>query len=294
MDPCIGDLMVFRKMNRSWTITRSLFFISLIMGCLLAGGNSSFASEPPPDGQPESVAVRVYLTEEALPSDDPNSATWNGVAASEFNLAPQVHWPDRLQEATVKSLKVRGLHDGENIAILVEYQDPSEDQADAAALEFMVGDKMAHFAHGQEMLQVEGGPVNIWYWKKESGQATDMSAKGFKTLRPQDQQDVSAKGVWQDGTWKVVFSRPLKTADEQDVQIEPGIWKSVAFAFWDGKLVDGVVKEKGSQKAVSSWWYIRAEPAPDNSIYGYVILGLLIAVAFELVFVRKIRRGRTA
>ena len=286
--------MVFRKMKRSLAIIQSLLVILVTVGSLISVGGSAVASEPPPDGQPESVAVRVYLTEDALPSDDPNSAMWDAVAASEFNLAPQVHWPDRLQEATVKSLKVRGLHDGQNIAILVEYQDPTEDPADAAALEFMVGDSMAHFAHGQEMLQVEGGPVNIWYWKKESGQATDMSAKGFKTLRPQDQQDVSAKGVWQDGTWKVVFSRPLKTADEQDVQIEPGIWKNVAFAFWDGKLIEGVVKEKGSQKAVSSWWYIRAEPAPDNSVYGYVILGLLIAAAFEFVLVRKIRRGRTA
>ena len=285
--------MVITKMKISLAVTQTAFLISIIFGALSVGG-PAYSSEPPADGQPESVAVRVYLTEDALPADDPSSAAWDDVAVSEFNLAPQVHWPDRLQEATVKSLKVRGLHDGQKIAILVEYQDPTEDPADAAALEFMVGEKMAHFAHGQEMLQVEGGPVNIWYWKKESGKATDMSAKGFKTLRPQDQQDVSATGVWQDGTWKVVFSRPLKTADEQDVQIEPGVWTNVAFAFWDGKLVEGVVKEKGSQKAVSSWWYIRAEPPPDNSIYGYVILGLLIAVAFELVFVRKIRKGKTA
>ena len=285
--------MVITKMKTFVVFSRIALLISIIFVGLFVG-TSAFSSEPPAEGQPESVSVRVYLTEDALPTDDPNSPTWDAIAVSEFNLAPQVHWPDRLQNATVKSVKVRGLHDGENIAILVEYQDPSEDAADAAALEFMVGDKMAHFAHGQEMLQVEGGPVNIWYWKKENGKATDMSAKGFKTLRPQEKQDVSATGVWQDGTWKVVFSRPLKTADEQDVQIEPGVWTNVAFAFWDGKLVDGVVAEKGSQKAVSSWWYIRAEPSPDNSIYGYVILGLLIAAAFELVLVRKIRKGRTA
>ena len=216
----------------------------------------------------------MYLTEGALPSDDPHSAVWDSAAPSEFKLAPQVHWPDRIQEATVKSVKVRGLHNGQDVAILVEYQDPTEDAADAAALEFMVGDKKAHFAHGQELLQVEGGPVNIWYWKKANGKGTDMSAKGFKTLRPQDQQDVSATGAWQDGTWKVVFSRPLETGDEHDVQINPGEWISVAFAFWDGQIVDGAIKEQGSQKAVSSWWYIRAEPQPDNSIYGYVVLGI--------------------
>lgn len=252
------------------------------------------ASGPPPAGETGSVAVRLYLIEGALPADDPNAAAWNSIQPSEFKLAPQVHWPDRIQEVTVQSVRVRGMHNGRDLAVMLEYDDPSEDAADAAALEFMVGDKKAHFAHGQEMLQVEGGPVNIWYWKKENGRATDMSAKGFQTLRAQERQDVSATGAWRDGTWRVVFSRPLQTGDEADVQITPGEWRNVAFAFWDGQLVDGVEKEKGSQKAVSSWWYIRAEPPPDNSIYGYVVLGVAIAAGFEFFLVRKIRKGNQA
>lgn len=272
-----------------------LMTLSLIW---IVGSSGARASEPPSDGGSGSVSVRMYLSDGALPSTDPMDSAWNSVPASEFKLAPQVHWQDRIQETTVKSVTVRGLHNGEEMAMLVEYQDPTESPADAAALEFMVGDKKAHFAHGQEMLQVEGGPVNIWYWKKENEKALDMSAKGFKTLRPQSDQhqDVSASGVWQDGTWRVVFSRPLKTGEEQndqDVQIEPGVWTSVAFAFWDGEIVDGSVKEQGSQKAVSSWWYLRAEPPPDNSIYGYVVLGLVIAVAFEIVLVRKLRKGQS-
>ena len=284
----------YKNMRSMFTKGRISISLIVIFGSLIFGVSSGFASDPPPEGEPASVSVRVYLTEGSVPADDPNASAWDSVAASEFNLAPQVHWPDRIQDATVKSVKVRGLHDEQTIAILVEYQDPTEDPADAAALEFMVGDKMAHFAHGQEMLQVEGGPVNIWYWKNEQGKATDMSAKGFKTLRPQAQQDVSAKGSWQDGTWRVVFSRPLRTGDEHDIQINPGTWTNVAFAFWDGKLIEGAVKEKGSQKAVSSWWYIRAEPAPDNSIFGYVALGLLIAAAFEFFLVRKLRKGQPA
>lgn len=261
----------------------------------MLGYTLGLASEPPPPEEAGgSVSVRLYQVEGSLPTDDPNSAQWNSVPESEFKLAPQVHWPDRIQEVTVKLVKVKGLHDGQDMAILVEYKDPTEDPKDAAAVEFMVGDKKAHFAHGQEMLQVEGGPVNIWYWKKENGKALDMSAKGFKTLTTQEKQDVKATGAWEDGSWKVVFSRALKTEDEQDVQIEPGEWRSVAFAFWDGIVVDGLVKEKGSQKAVSSWWSIRAEPSADNSIYGWVILGLALAAGFEFVVVRKLRKGQSA
>jgi len=268
--------------------------ISTIMLLGLVNVAVGFASDPPPPGDTGSVSLRLYQVEGNVPAEDPNSSVWASIPGSEFKLAPQVHWPPRIQEVTVKSVKVKGVHNGQELAILVEYNDPTEDAADAAALEFMVGDKQAHFAHGQEMLQVEGGPVNIWYWKKETGKAVDMSAKGFKNLRPQENQNVQATGVWENGTWKVVFSRSLKTEDAQDVQIEPGEWRSVAFAFWDGEIVDGIVKEKGSQKAVSSWWYIRAEPSADNSIYVWVLFGLALAAAFELVIVRKLRKGQSA
>jgi DMSO reductase family type II enzyme heme b subunit len=272
---------------------RILGAIWLIWLSGVLGFSAVLASEPPASGEIGSVSVRLYQLEGSLPSDDPTSSQWDSVPGSEFNLAPQVHWPPRIQEVTVKSVKVKGVHNGHELAILVDYEDPTEDVADAAALEFMVGDKMAHFAHGQEMMQVEGGPVNIWFWKNEQGQAVDMSAKGFATLQAQPTQDVQAKGIWQNGRWKIVFSRLLNTGDIQDVQIEPGEWRSVAFAIWNGAIVDGLVKEKGGQKAVSSWWYIRAEPSADNSIYGWVVLGIALAAGFELVIVRKLRKGQS-
>ncbi|RMH06689.1 MAG: hypothetical protein D6704_06595 [Nitrospirae bacterium] len=280
------------RKTEGYMVHRRLLGI-LITAAIVAGhGLPAWGGDPDPEKKEASVAVRLYLSDGPLPTDDPFAPTWDTVPASEFQLAPQVHWPQRIQEVTVKSVKVRGLHNGQELAILLEYQDPTEDDADAAALEFMVGDKKSHFAHAQEMLQVEGGEVNIWYWKNSQGSAVDMNAKGFKTLHAQKHQDVSATGAWRDGTWRVIFSRPLQTSDEHDVQIIPGKWTNVAFAFWDGQLLpDGSVKEKGSQKAVSSWWYIRAEPPPDNSIYGYVVLGIAIAAAFEFFLIRKLRRG---
>ncbi len=107
----------------------------------------------------ESVAVRAALVK-SVP-DDPAAAAWSSAAPAKFPLSPQVHWPTRIQEVTAKDVTVRGLNDGKQVAILLEYEDPTEDADDAAAVEFMAGDKKAHFAHGQPMAQVEGGPVNI-------------------------------------------------------------------------------------------------------------------------------------
>ena len=255
---------------------------------LAAGTAHSFAQE--------SVAVRAVMIKDALPIDDPNAAVWTSAPQAQFPLSPQVHWQNRIQEVTVKDLKARALHDGKQVAVLLEYADPTEDPADAAALEFMVGDKKAHFAHGQPMAQVEGGPVNIWFWRNKDGKGVDMSAKGFGTLKTQAHQDVTAKGAYGNGTWKVIFSRNLTTDHpDEDMQLKPGEFINIAFAVWDGRK-DGAgdLVEKGSQKAVSSWWYFRAEAPPDYSGYFYGALAIGLALVFQFVLIRKLKKGQSA
>lgn len=270
----------------------SSWFFGVVAGAILAASlvapGHGFAQE--------SVAVRAVMVKGGVPGEDPSAAAWNTVPVSEFPLSPQVHWPTRIGEVTVQSVKVRALHDGQQLAIMLEYADPSEDPDDAAALEFMVGDKKAHFAHGQPMAQVEGGPVNIWYWKNKEAKVLDMNAKGFGTLKVQDQQDVKGKGVYQNGTWKVVFTRSLTTGDvDHDTQFKPGEFINIAFAIWDGKkLESGDLKERGSQKAVSSWWYFRAEPPSDYSGYFYAALAIGLAAGVQFVIIRKLRKGASA
>ena len=250
----------------------------------------------PPESTLQSVSVSAPLVKGALPADDPNAAVWSSATMARFPMSPQVHWPTRILEATVKDLNVRALHDGTNISILLEYADPTEDPDDAAAIEFMVGDKKAHFAHGQPMAQVEGGPVNIWYWKNKDNKGVDMNAKGFGTIKVQTHQDVKAKGAYSNGTWKVVFTRPLSTEHpEEDTQIKTGGFINIAFAVWDGKKdASGELKEKGSQKAVTAWWNFRAEAPPDYSTYYYAAIAVGVALGFQFVLIRKLKKGHSA
>jgi DMSO reductase family type II enzyme heme b subunit len=262
--------------------------IGVLTAIMVGGVTIGFAQE--------SVSVRATLMTGGVPVDDPNAAAWSSAPPATFPMSPQVHWQNRIQEVTVKDVIVRALHDGKQVAVLVEYADPTQDPDDAAALEFMVGDKKAHFAHGQPMLQVEGGPVNIWFWKNKTAKAVDMNAKGFGTLKAQEHQDVKAKGIYSNGTWKVVFSRDLSTGHaEEDVQITPGQFISIAFAVWDGRK-DGAgdLVEKGSQKAVSSWWYFRADAPPDYSGYMYAAIAAALALGFQFVLIRKLKKGQSA
>jgi DMSO reductase family type II enzyme heme b subunit len=273
----------------------------LAMGCLMAQSVSAEEkakpTTPAADSTMASSSFSAPLVKGTLPVDDPTAAVWNSAPSATFPMSPQVHWPTRNLEATVKDLVVRGLHDGTNVAILLEYADPTEDPDDSAAIEFMVGDKKAHFAHGQPMAQVEGGPVNIWYWKNKDGKGVDMNAKGFGTLKIQTHQDVKAKGAYANGRWKVVFTRPLATEHpEEDTQISTAGFINIAFAVWDGKKdpSSGDLKEKGSQKAVSSWWYFRAEAPPDYTGYYYAAIAVCLALGFQFVLIRKLKKGQSA
>ena len=273
----------------------------LAMGFLMAQSVSAEEKAKPtaPAADPtvQSSSISAPLVKGTLPGDDPNAAVWSSAPSATFPMSPQVHWPTRNLEATVKDMIVRGLHDGTNVAILLEYADPTEDPDDAAAVQFMVGDKKAHFAHGQPMAQVEGGPVNIWYWKNKDGKGVDMNAKGFGTLKIQTHQDVKAKGSYANGRWKVVFTRPLATEHpDEDTQIATAGFINIGFAAWDGKKdpSSGELKEKGSQKAVSSWWYFRAEAPPDYTGYYYAAIAVVLALGFQFVLIRKLKKGDSA
>jgi DMSO reductase family type II enzyme heme b subunit len=271
----------------------------LTMGLLVVQPVSAEEKAPAsaePGLSSESNAVSAPLVKGGLPADDPTAAVWNSAPQARFPMSPQVHWPNRILDATVKDLSVRALHDGTNLAILLEYADPTEDADDSAAVEFMVGDKKAHFAHGQPMAQVEGGPVNIWFWRNKDAKGVDMNAMGFGTLKVQEHQDVKAKGMYANGTWKVVFTRPLVTEHpDEDTQIPTGGFINIAFAVWDGKKdVSGSVKEKGSQKAVSSWWNFRAEAPPNYTGYYYAAIAVGLALGFQFVLIRNLKKGHRA
>lgn len=71
---------------------------------------------------------------------------------------------------------------------------------------------------------------------------------GSLTFRPKASQVVKAKAAWSDGTWSVVFYRPLNVVDGEDVTLASGDRVSIAFALWDGEMHD-----RAAQKKISIW-----------------------------------------
>jgi cytochrome b558/566 subunit A len=101
---------------------------------------------------------------------------------------------------------------------------------------------------------------NLFAATSLSSPVEDINAGGFGTLtaQPSDEQNVQGLGVWKDGTWLVIFSRDLASAEKDDVSFASGKSYSVAFAIWDGS--NG---ERNGQKSTSQWITLQLRDAPQ-------------------------------
>lgn len=147
------------------------------------------------------------------------------------------------------------------------------------------------------------GSVNLWSWKahwqegfgaiaeapeSEPGVATELNAKGFKniTVQPPESQNITGKGVYQNGRWKTVLKRTLTTEDVKgDIQFEVGRLIPVAFAIWDGSNSD-----VGGQKSVSSWYYVSLEKPVPKTVFVYVLVAIVMGASVEMWFIARLRR----
>lgn len=78
----------------------------------------------------------------------------------------------------------------------------------------------------------------------------DLSAQGFGTLKahPVFDNEIQAKGVYDFGTYRVVFRRSLDGDSKNAVRFTPGEIISVAFAIWNGSAGD-----RDGKKSVTIW-----------------------------------------
>ena len=85
----------------------------------------------------------------------------------------------------------------------------------------------------------------------------DANARGFGALKSQPPagQNVQGKGIWRDGSWSVIFVRPLKSKDPDDVKLTVGKPVPIAFAVWDGQN-----RDRNGRKVVSNWHKLVLEP----------------------------------
>jgi DMSO reductase family type II enzyme heme b subunit len=83
------------------------------------------------------------------------------------------------------------------------------------------------------------------------GRATpvlDQMAEGWGTMTVKPDQHALGKGIWKNGVWRVVITRPMVSDDLNAPRLLPGDRTVAAFAVWDGGN-----REVGARKAWASW-----------------------------------------
>jgi hypothetical protein len=77
----------------------------------------------------------------------------------------------------------------------------------------------------------------------------ELSSQGPGTITFKNTENTSGVAEYKNGKWSVVFRRPFIVKDTQSVQFKPGQRMPLAFAVWEGTLM-----ESGGRKAVSPAW----------------------------------------
>jgi DMSO reductase family type II enzyme heme b subunit len=165
---------------------------------------------------------------------------------------------------------------------------------DAALIQFPV--KLTGSSEKPHFFLGDGShPVNLWYWmadKNEDSQANpveDQNANGYKSPaknQPPDSQDVTGRGQFSNGRWRLVMKRALTTKDAtNDIQLERGKLIPIAFHVWDGS--NG---ETGLQRSISSWTFFLLEEPTPLSVYVYTTAGIILAAGLEFWAIRRVRR----
>jgi hypothetical protein len=257
-----------------------LFLFILVVAGVLVGFGVPLVSS-------EGMIIRTRLVEGEVPTG-PEDAAWAKVSPMTLPLSGQVITRPVWPEPTARALTVRSLHNGTEIAFLLEWQDNTKNDRltpgtfrDGVAIGLPLGDAPAFFCMGQL-----DHYINIWHWKadwqsdidrraaKTSEKARDgvrtfeviprrvssvedLIGGGFSTLTTKEKQGrVQGQAAWKDGVWHVVMRRPLVSEEpENEAKLIPGRVQTVSFAVWNGEN-----KERNGQKSVAPWFQLVIDP----------------------------------
>jgi len=256
----------------------------------------------------ENTVVKAARIDGATP-DAPDDPRWSAAQPSSFYLVPQIIAEQRFFTPSIDSITVRALYSEDELAILLEWDDrtksiPGDERAAKIADPELSPDAVAVQLPIAGLGQVEKPyfgmgdpthPVNIWHWKSgttEQAESIDLlNAKGFADVTNRDAAaaGIAAKGSYDEGTWRVVMTRPRTTGTpESDLQFEVGKFTPIAFAAWDGSN-----SEQGSRHTMTTWYWLLLTPKAGSKplIAGIAVTLLMFGLLVLWARGAQVRRG---
>lgn len=257
----------------------------------------------------ENTVVKASRIQGEVPSD-PNDPKWKDAEPSSFYLIPQIIGQERFFTPSNNSITSKAYYNEKEIAILLEWNDRTQSiPGDPKAAEIAEGEvtpdavaiqlpitiptemEKPYFGHGDP-----AWPTNIWYWNAGAAGASQttklLNTIGFKNKEERDavKDGLATKGIYDNGTWRVVMKRPLATGEkDKDIQFVEGKFTPIAFAAWDGS--NG---EKGSKHTMTTWYWILLKPKAGMSVYLIPLAVAGIIFGGELLWLASSRKKKSA
>jgi complex iron-sulfur molybdoenzyme family reductase subunit gamma len=151
----------------------------------------------------------------------------------------------------ISSANVQAVCDGRLLSVRLEWEDLSEDSHIAGTTSFPDGAAvMFPIKPGASVMTMGSpeAPVNMWLWQADREAPFDVLSRGVGTTtrREPSMSGLSGKGVYSEGKWSVVMSRPLEGDGVEYVNLAGKRVLTVSFAVWEGGN-----RERGPLKAFS-------------------------------------------
>lgn len=254
--------------------------------------------------------ISAGRVEGELPSS-PDDAGWAEARAAFVPLVGQVIETPRAFAPTVDGVWVRALHDGERVALRLEWGDPSnspdtlwnewqakivetlyaddaELSADTPMSDGLAVQLPAEIPDGSErpyfLMGESNDPVTLWTWDSRGGPA-EAQGRGLGNISPLSGGDLSAASAWNGGHWEVVLTRSIAGGAEGAIELAEGTVTPVAFFAWDGSSAE--TPDRGS---VSSWIYLYLEEPTSSNVVIAPIVALLLTGGLLWWLVRGAQR----
>ena len=237
------------------------------------------------------ASYQVKLIQGELP-EGPDDEVWNSVPMGQYPMAGQVIVDPRMFKPKIDFVQMKAIYNQDEIAFLLIWHDPSE-LTDDDSFKDAIALQLPQNPDGQKPYFLNGDPENPAYllqWSAhKEGSITEINATGMKRMVAQKEGNQNAKGavVYDNGEYRLLIKRSLKTDDKKDAQFEPGKFIPVAFSAWEGSN-----EETGTKRSISAWYFLILEAQIPKTVYYYPLLAIIIVAAFEFSLIKLIRKKK--
>ncbi len=175
----------------------------------------------------------------------------------QLQIEPRRFWP------TVDAVYIRAIHNGNEIAFFLEWDDPTKSPMPATAVyplqyndRFYLQMPLAMPTDPTKKPYFIGGDkkraAGIWAWDSGSMKTKLLKGKGlFKTKVVEGATKIETNAAYDDGRWRVIMKRVMKTDNDKELQLETGKFLPLSFHAQEGS--DG---ETGTFRSVSTWYWL--------------------------------------